>query len=287
MTTFEIHGLSPLPIAFLRTQLHGDKNKLIEHPESAKIYIRFSTPKRSKPKDTWTVFKGHLFPCPTVPSPTLFRDQVFKTVHHAFTACLLWYHGGLSTTFQYEFYPSDASFPLLRVTKGVASLGIPGLEDSVLVVHHLHVEPTHSQLLSFGEELRRQNYKTCMLLIGSVTPKKFNPRLEPPPLRGILLYADFLRPSGGDDGDAFPVGAVQHGWIPCVGGDKMTLQFCMHGQDEKHSMPPVSLSPLNNYEQRLWKRQDGAFCIQAKTALVDQDMWNEKINGDRQIPSDS
>lgn len=282
--SIELHGLASSPIKILRSQLHGDKTKFVENPASASIYIRFNTPKKNKQKDTWSVFKGRVYPCPGIASPTLFRDNVFKSIHHAFVACLLWFHGGMSATFQYQFYPREPeeSFPLLQITKGVPSIGIP-VNDSeeILAVHHLTAEPTHAQLLAFGESLRRSNYRLCMLLVGNVTPKKFNPQTEPPPIRGILLFADLLRPVlNGDDADAFPVGAVQHGWIPCVGGEKMTLQFCMHGQNEVRSIPPISMAPLNDCDQRLWKRHENYFCITQKNAIANPDDWNRRLTSD-------
>ena len=278
----QIFGLSKEPISLQSTQFHGDWAKLAETPEAFRLFIRPERPPAMQPS-TWTPFNGRQLPCPvTVHSPSIFRDRVYDTIHDALFACLLWFNGGISGALRYDFYPTSEGdndrFPLVRLYGPPPhELGL-ALEPptSFIGLHFAHMEPTHGQLLALGRRLRDLGYQHCMLIVGSLLPKKRNPLTDSPPLRGILLHAALLVPNPGAE-DAFPIGAVEHGWVPCLGGAAMTLRFGMHGQDETRAMPPAAMPPLHTYDYRLWKRGNSCFCIHPRTAAVDGADWDACI----------
>jgi hypothetical protein len=75
---------------------------------------------------------------------------------------------------------ASAIFPLLQL-QDPATVGLAHLGDNndVMALHHLPTEPTHAQMLAFGERLRELRYNSCMLIIGSLMPKKHNHRTDP------------------------------------------------------------------------------------------------------------
>jgi len=229
----------------------------------------------------WSIMKGGKYPSTETGSTTIYRDAVYATVYHAFLSCVLWYAGGVTGVIEYDFYPLGKDvFPHLSL-KNPHALGLP-FDSTVdtIAMHYLPMEPTHGQLLKFGQQLRDAGYTGCVLLVGDILPRKHNPFNDPPPLRGIVLFADLLLSNSTDsDHNAFPVGSVVPGWIPCLGGDRMTLRFTMHGQTETRALPPVSLPPLVQYDLRVWKRADGCFCIAPKASILEEEKWNETING--------
>lgn len=110
------------------SQLHGDRDSLVNNSDCVELHIRtrkrkgsqssFNKPKKSSTKSNgetssgivegdhrWRVCTGTHFPDPEQSTPTLYGDRVYTTIHHAVLACLLWFSGGISKHLKYSFCP--------------------------------------------------------------------------------------------------------------------------------------------------------------------------------------
>ena len=108
MAPYQLLGLGGSPILLQPGQLHGDRERLMKHPDTMHLYIRpLRTPKKGKstPKTTrregWHAFQGKRMPNDA--QVTIFQDTVYDCLQHALFACLLWYAGGLSGKLKYCF----------------------------------------------------------------------------------------------------------------------------------------------------------------------------------------
>ena len=261
--TIAIVGLVDNTIQLRVRNVHGDREMLAQDPEHTHLYIRKPATRRHRaPALHWRrVTSRATIPNPEKPTRTYYQGKVYPHLQHAFLACLLCHIGG---EVQYEYRPH--CFPMVHAN-GTKNL-CPDVSDVSMGLHWIPNEPSHMQLVEYGQQLHHTQLRWCMLLVGSMQPVHSRWPAGRPQLRGILL--DGNRFTSGDT--SIPVDAMQTDWYPCL---LPSLVFARHGAQDGKPLPPALLPPLSNMGLCLWNRNDHAYSIEGQTQQPET--WNIAI----------
>ena len=251
--TIQIVGMGTQTIQLPVSHIHGDKHQLIQNPLHAHIYIRRVLPKM-RPATGGPPWKSQtarsIPPAADKPSRTYFNGNVYPHLQHALLACLVRCVGGNA-----EYTYHNNVFPMFRAT-GNNHL-CPAVSDPALGIHWLASEPSHAQLLDFGQRLQETDLRWCMLLIGNPHPVTSRWPAGRPQFRGLLLDAKHF--VTGDT--AIAKDAVQPGWYACLAP---SLLFAMHGECGGQALAPALFPSLSSLGHCLWRRADGVYAIDGK-----------------------
>jgi hypothetical protein len=210
---------------------------------------------------------------------TVFRDNVFASLQHAFFACLLSFSGS-TTDLQYRFYPNGTHSPPFMVIDNPISVGLDLDNGMKLSVHMMVSEPSHGQLLQFASQLRRLGYHKCMLLLGTIKPVNLVKQSSVSEIRGLLLHLDVLLPAN-DGTSAYPPTALEHGWKVCFNTNDTTLCFALNGQRTTDNgmevLQQATLPSLSTIGLRMWRRGDVAHALMPKNMPYAPHEWDTSI----------
>ena len=300
-TSFHLDGLTETPIFLNRNQLGGDVNLLLAHPNEVDLVVSHSMRKTStaqrkrKQQNTepgsltdtsWRPFQNiKHYPDPALQSLTIFNGEIYDTMQHAFLSCLFWCYGGMNDSIKYSSYPCKKTgniFPHM-VVHNPSALGLH-VDDELaedqsndLAVHLVTCMPTQKQLLQFGNWTAEFKFKNCMLLVGTLIPRKLDPFNDPPQLNGILI-----RGSGFLSGSkTFSSDAVTYGYQPCVcpvSDPPKSMVFALHAQMNGVALQPLLLPALSSFGLKLYKRGDSKYAVAHKGANDENFCaWNEML----------
>lgn len=199
----QLLGVSDEPIVLTAAQLHGDRTRLLQHPDTVRLDIR--PLKRSRggggkggggaaaaAAPDWRLHTGRQqIPESLTPTPTLFREDVYSHLGHALFAFLLWTLGGATGDYHHRIYPEGPDvFPHLVVEEGERLLlssiddddaGTTTTSTAAIAVHILPHDPTPQGLAALmwqaeewwrhqQTEAGQQQQQRVLLVLGPIRP---------------------------------------------------------------------------------------------------------------------